>query len=172
MMKTERENIKNLILKECDYYLTGNEPDLKEQVGTLGSGTTRCIVTLENIYIQGNNESGDDEWKFKVFLGPDRYQLQFPSNGREYIVPSSASFPHTYHVGATIFDGYFQLSEGQSIGVILEVEAREIDTFSDDVSRAAGSAGIIIPSKFYYNLYATGDTTVVFQFFINSFELN
>lgn len=170
-MKTERENIKNSILDKCDYYLQGSDSVNNQQVGTMGSGTTRCIVTLENIYIQGDNESGDDEWKFKVFLGPDRQEFQFPSNGAEYIVSSKASFPYTYRVGATLFDGYFQLTAGQSIGVILEVEAREIDTFFDDVSRAAGSAGIIIPSKIYYNLYATGDTPVVFQFLINAFEL-
>jgi len=171
-MKTKQESMMNVLLDKCDYILKGNEPSANQPSTTLGAGYTRCILTLQTIYIQGNNEAGDDEWKFKVYLGPDRYPLQIPVNGSEYVISNNASFPHAYHVNATIFDGYFQLREGQSIGVILEAEAREIDTFFDDVSRNTGSVGVIIPSKLWFNLFATGDTPVQFQFFIEAYEMD
>lgn len=166
-MKTKNQIEVMPRLETADYLLSGQEAQFSSEQ-TLASGGTRCTVQLLRIFVLEDNESGDDEWRFEVYLGENRTLFQFPNANRQLIVPKSVRYPYTYEVNTRLFDGILAVTTGQTVGLSLEVVAKEIDTFSDDVSRAIGAVGLVVPTRMYYNLVTIGDTPVQFQFFVTA----
>ncbi|AEI40721.1 hypothetical protein [Paenibacillus mucilaginosus] len=136
----------------------------------LGDGYCACTmvtVKLKRISVRGNNESGTDEWRFRVKLGSQTFY--YPSSTGQYNISSSATYPHDIYLDYVLHDSKYYLTDGQTVGMIFDVEARELDTFSDDVSRASGALGITIPtSGTWYSITAQNDTPVLFQFEIST----
>lgn len=134
---------------------------------TACSTCTMVKVVLTRVTVMGNNESGEDEWRFTAKIGNAEYS--FPNPTGKYIIPGNAAFPYVFNINTTLVDTKVYLTDGQTVGIVFDVTAKELDTFSDDTSTAHGAQGFTIPvSAIWYNIIATGDTPVQFQFEIST----
>lgn len=140
--------------------------DRKEESLNTLDGSCGCSIVkvkLANVTVLGDNEPGGDEWRFRVDIGGESWT--FPQGTSYYYLNQYTSYPHSIPIDQTLFERRIDITTGQSLGVIFDVEAREIDTFFDDVSRATGAQGMIVPTQqVWYNIVAEGDTRVQFVF--------
>jgi len=131
------------------------------------SNCTMVKVVLTRITVLGNNESGEDEWRFTTKIGTASHS--FPSPTGKFIIPGNATYPFVFNINQTLVDTRMNLTTGQTVGIVFDVKAMELDTFSNDTSTAHGAQGFTIPvTALWYNITATGSTPVQFQFEIST----
>ncbi|QMV44751.1 hypothetical protein [Cohnella cholangitidis] len=128
---------------------------------------TRVIVVLKSITVFEDNESGNDEWRYKVKIGNHTWHL--PRQDLYYTYKDNITYPYTHNFNTGLFNETFDLTNGNTLGIYFEVESREIDTLFDDVSKANGALGFVIPAeKIWYHIDTGGDAPVRFTFEISA----